>query len=200
MSMARVSPSALVESDAPERLSAAEACCEASRIPRLPRFTFEAGVTSMVSPNVTFSAVPDIVARTNVGADLSGATCTDRPDAAAIWLPTRSETAPDATLSVSEVPSATIFCRCCSVSATMIVSPSERRPLPAESDTDPPVACIDILEVSAVLARTNSSSSMRSVPAPRSSAELVTVGAAVSDTTDSAYRPDCPLVRVLSAA
>ena len=115
-------------------------------------------------------------------------------------MPTRSETAPDATLSVNDLPSAMIFCRCCSVKSTTIVSPSERRWLSAESATDPPVACIDIFEVSAVLARTNSSSSMRSVPAPRSKAEPVTAGAAVSDTTDSAYRPDCPLVRALWAA
>ena len=200
MSMARVSPSALVESDAPERLTAAEACCEASRIPRPARFTLDAGVTSTVSLNVTFSAVPVNVALTNVGACLSGTTCTESPDAADIWLPTRSETAPDATLSVSDLPSAMIFCRCCSVRSTTIVSPSERRWLSAESVTDPPVACIDIFEVSAVLARTNSSSSMRSVPAPRSKAEPVTAGAAVSDTTDSAYRPDCPLVRALWAA
>ena len=200
MSMARVSPSALVESDAPERLAAAEACCEASRIPMPAKFTLDAGVTSMVSLNVTSSAVPDIVARTSVGAFLSGTTCIDMPDAADIWFPTRSDTAPDATLSVSEVPSAISLCRCCSVSSTTIVSPSERRPLPDESATDPPVACIDIFEVSAVLARTNSSSSTRSVPAPRSSAELAIVGAVVSDTTDSAYRPDCPLVRALWAA
>ena len=200
MSTVSVAPSELVESEAPDRLAAAEACCVASLIPKLPRLTFDAGVTSMVSLNVIFSVVPDRVDRSSVGAVASAVTVTASPEAADMALPTRSDTAPDPALSVSAVPSAMMPCRCCSVSSTMIVSPSERRWLSEESETDPPVAWTDSFEVSAARARTNSSSSMLSVPAPRSKAELSTEGAAESGTTGSAYRPDWPLVRVLCAA
>ena len=83
MSKASVAPSDPVDR-VPERPVAAEACCEASRIPRPAKFTLDAGVTSMVSLNVTVNDVPDTVARTNVGAFLSGTTCMDMPDTADI--------------------------------------------------------------------------------------------------------------------